>query len=184
MGEPTRLSATIEVVRVTEENWRTYRDVRLAALLDSPRAFASTYAGSAARSDAAWVALLESLDVWLAFDHDRPVGLVALGRDAELPEDEVYLIQMWVAAPARGTGAGNLLVETALAAAAEAGYARVLLDVAEENAPARRLYERHGFELTGSTWDNPLYGGIREVGYAVTVTPACRPSVASGTVEA
>ena len=65
-----------------------------------------------------------------------------------------------------------------------AGYTRVLLDVGHENLPAQRLYERHGFTRTGTSWENPLYGGIREIGYAVGVTPGCRSSVASGTVEA
>ena len=60
---------------------------------------------------------------------------------------------------------------------------RVRLEVAEENLPAMRLYERHGFTRDGTTWDNPLYGGIREIGYAVRVDPGCRPSARSGTVD-
>lgn len=177
-------STTLHVAPVTEDSWRIYRDVRLAALLDTPRAFASTYAGAAARDESAWLALLASMRVWLAFEGDRPVGVVALSRDDELPEDEAYLIQMWVSSSARGHGVGDLLVSTVLDAAGDDGYARVLLDVGEENLPAQRLYERHGFTRTGTTWDNPLYGGIREIGYAVRVDPGCRSSVASGTVEA
>ena len=172
------------VVPVTEDNWRTYRDVRLAALLDTPRAYASTYAGNAAREDESWLARLDSMLVWLAFEEDRPVGLVALSHDDELPDDEAYLIQMWVSASARGRGASDLLVDAALDGACVAGYSRVLLDVGEENVVAQRLYERHGFERTGVTWDNPLFGGIREIGYAVAVDPACRPPVSSETVEA
>lgn len=182
MAEPG--SPTLHVLPVTEGSWRVYRDVRLAALLDTPRAFASTYAGAAARDEDAWLALLASMQVWLAFEGDRPVGVIALSRDDELPEDEAYLIQMWVSSSARGHGVGDLLVSTVLDSAGEAGYSRVLLDVGEENLPAQRLYERHGFTRTGTTWDNPLYGGIREIGYSVRVDPGCRPSVASGTVDA
>lgn len=172
------------VVPVTEENWRTYRDVRLAALLDTPRAFANTYAVSAAYSEESWRARLTSMRVWLAEIDDRPVGTVAVWHSDDQPADEIYLIGMWVSASARGAGVGDLLVITALDAAGAAGHARVHLDVAEENLPAQRLYARHGFARTGTTWDNPLYGGIREIGYAVKVDPACPPSVASGTVEA
>ncbi len=182
MAEAT--STSLHVAPVTEDSWRIYRDVRLAALLDTPRAFASTYAGAAARDESAWLALLASMQVWLAFEGDRPVGVIALSRDDELPKDEAYLIQMWVSSSARGHGVGDLLVSTVLDAAGQAGYSRVLLDVGEENLPAQRRYERHGFVRTGTTWDNPLYGGIRELGYAVRVDPGCRPSVASGTVEA
>lgn len=182
MAEAT--SPAPRVVPVTTDNWRTYRDVRLAALLDTPRAFASTYAGSAARDESAWLALLGSMRVWLALEGDRPVGVVALSRDDELPEDEAYLIQMWVSSSARGHGVGDLLVSTVLDSAGEDGYSRVLLDVGAENLPAQRLYERHGFTRTGTTWENPLYGGILEIGYEVRVDPGCRPSVASGTVGA
>lgn len=176
-------TSSFEVVAVTKDTWRTYRDVRIAALLDTPRAFTSTYAGTAAREDGSWLAQVGSMHVWLAFEEDRPVGLVAVSRDDELPEDEAYLIQMWVSASVRGQGAGDLLVAAALHGAAAAGYSRVLLDVGEENVVAQRLYERHGFTRDGTSWDNPLYGGIREIGYAVRVDPGCRPSQGSGTVD-
>ena len=177
-------SSTLHVAPVTEGSWRVYRDVRLAALLDTPRAFANTYAVSAAYPESSWLARLRTMHVWLAFVDDRPVGTVSLWHSQDQPDEEVYLIGMWVSASARGAGVGDLLVSTALDAAGEAGYSRVHLEVAEENLPAQRLYERHGFARTGTTWDNPLYGGILEIGYAVRVDPGCRPSVASGTVGA
>lgn len=176
--------SSIRVVPVTRDNWRTYRDVRLAALLDTPHAFANTYAVSAAYPDTSWLARLTSMRIFLAMLDDRPVGTVAIAPADELPDDEAYLIGMWVSASVRGLGVGDLLVATALDAAAEHGFARIHLDVGEENVAAQRLYERHGFTRTGTTWDNPLYGGIREVGYSVRVDPGCPPSVASGTVEA
>ncbi|KGN33926.1 acyltransferase [Knoellia sinensis KCTC 19936] len=173
MAEPAGVMGTLEmaepvrVVPVTEDNLRTYRDVRLAALLDTPRAFANTYAVSAAYSDESWRARLTTMNVWLAFAGDRPVGTVAIYHDDEQPPEEIYLIGMWVSASVRGRGVGDLLVATALDAAREDGYARVHLEVAKENEPAQRLYERHGFAPTGTTWDNPLYGGICELGYAL-----------------
>ncbi len=172
------------VIPVTEDNWRTYRDVRLAALLDTPRAFANTYAVSAAYSDESWLARLTSMSVFLAMVDDRPVGTVSIWHGLDQPDDEIYLIGMWVSASVRGRGVGDLLVSTALDAAGQDGYARVHLEVAQENLPAQRLYERHGFTPTGTSWDNPLYGGIKEIGYAVRVDPGCRPSVSSETVEA
>lgn len=96
MAETT--STTLHVAPVTEDNWRIYRDVRLAALLDTPRAFASTYAGTAARDESAWLALLASVQVWLAFEGDRPVGVIALSRDDEpargrgLPHPDVGVV--------------------------------------------------------------------------------------------
>lgn len=49
----------------------------------------------------------------------------------------------------RGEGHGRRLIEAALAPLAAAGNTRLLLDVAEDNAPARYLYARLGFTLDG-----------------------------------
>ena len=73
----------IDVVEVSGASWRTYRDLRLAALIDSPRAFASTYAREAAFDDDAWRARLSRTPGWLAFDGSRPVGTVTLWHDPD-----------------------------------------------------------------------------------------------------
>ena len=49
----------------------------------------------------------------------------------------------------RGEGHARRLIEAAFSPLAEAGNTRLLLDVAEDNAPARRLYDRLGFTLDG-----------------------------------
>ncbi len=46
----------------------------------------------------------------------------------------------------RGRGIGTALVQSALRWAVGAGYRRVTLDVHSDNAPARRLFERCGFQ--------------------------------------
>lgn len=49
----------------------------------------------------------------------------------------------------RGEGHARRLIEAALAPLDAAGNTRLLLEVAEDNAPARRLYARLGFTLDG-----------------------------------
>jgi ribosomal protein S18 acetylase RimI-like enzyme len=146
------------VERVTSDTWRAYRDVRQAALIDSPRAFWTTWAESARRTDEDWRAFVESGPaVWLAWHGNRPVGTVGLWHGEDQPPDEVYLIGMWVAGAARGSGAAAALVATALEHARVEGRARVALDVARENVRAARFYLRQGFVPTGETgtlpWD-------------------------------
>jgi ribosomal-protein-alanine N-acetyltransferase len=46
----------------------------------------------------------------------------------------------------RGRGLGDVLLGELLRRAAHGGAAAVLLEVRADNVPARRLYERHGFE--------------------------------------
>jgi ribosomal protein S18 acetylase RimI-like enzyme len=136
--------------RVDETNWRTYRDVRLAALLDTPSAFGSTYAAESAFTEQRWLERVRSGSrTWLAVWGDLPVGSATSFRFPEQGEDETCLVGMWVAGHARGSGVGEALVGQVLADARSRGLSRVTLDVAEANAPARGLYERMGFRLTG-----------------------------------
>jgi ribosomal protein S18 acetylase RimI-like enzyme len=142
------------------QDWRTYRDLRLAALLDSPRAFWTTYADAAALVEADWRSRLE-WPTWIAHaasspDPERPpapVGLVALWRAPDSPEDEVsgeiVLVQMWVASWVRGRGAADALLDAAVEASRADGWTRVVLEVAEENLRAAGCYRRAGFAPTG-----------------------------------
>lgn len=153
----------VRVVRVDDSNWRTYRDVRLSMLKDAPRAFWTTYAEAADRSDEDWRAMVARSHTWLAVDAERPLGSVAATRLPEQPEDECVLVAMWVDPRARGRGVGEQLVATVLDSAASRGLSRVVLEVAHENAPARRLYERMGFTPTGRTGSMPHDPSITEL---------------------
>jgi ribosomal protein S18 acetylase RimI-like enzyme len=136
--------------RVDESTWRTYRDVRLAMLLDTPSAFGSTYAAEAAFTEQRWLERLHSGSrTWLAMWADLPVGSAASFRFPEQGEDETCLVGMWVAGHARGRGVGEVLVGQVVDDARGRGLARVTLDVAEANQPARKLYARLGFRPTG-----------------------------------
>lgn len=77
-------------------------------------------------------------------DDDRPVGLAMLGvRGAE-----GWVGGMGVVPERRRAGTGELLMRGLLDQARARGLARVTLEVLEQNGPARRLYERLGFEQT------------------------------------
>lgn len=153
VSEPLR---GLTVRRAEPADWRTYRDLRLAALLDSPRAFWTTYADAARLLEADWRSRLE-WPLWIATaevspDQGRPpapVGLVALWHAPGSPEGEIVLVQMWVATWARGRGAADALIDAALASARADGWTRVILEVAEENVRAARCYRRAGFTPTG-----------------------------------
>lgn len=149
---------------VDETNWRSYRNVRLAMLLDTPSAFASTYAAEAAFTEQRWLERLHSgSSTWLALWGDLPVGSVTSFRYPEQGEDETCLVGMWVAGHARGQGVGEALVGRVVEDARGRGLARVTLDVAESNAPARKLYERMGFRLTGRTGTLPHSATVVEL---------------------
>src|SRR4030067_246818 len=82
--------------------WRTYKDLRLRALADSPDAFGSTLAAEQDSSDLDWSSRLASgagsgLDLPLVAEVDgEPVGL-AWGRIDRSDPGLAYLYQRWVA---------------------------------------------------------------------------------------
>lgn len=146
----------LAVRRVGPDDWRAYRDLRLAALIDSPRAFWTTYAQAAALEEQDWRDRLE-WPTWIASAAGSPdptsppvpVGLVALWRSPEGDEGEIVLVQMWVAGWARGRGVVDVLVDTCAEAARTDGWTRLVLEVAEENERAATAYRRLGFLPTG-----------------------------------
>jgi len=160
----------LSVRRVGPQDWRDYRNLRLAALIDSPRAFWTTYAQAASLEEADWRERLE-WPTWIASasgspDPARPqlpVGLVALWRSPEGGEGEIILVQMWVAGWARGRGVVDLLVQTCADAARADGWTSLVLEVAEENERAAAAYRRLGFVPTGRRSAMPWDERVAEV---------------------
>lgn len=143
----------IVVRQMTEDEWQVVRDVRLAALLEAPYAFGSTYEREIAFDEETWRSRLRNPDgpTFLAFDGDEAVGIDGVYTE----NDEHILVAMWVKPASRGRGTGAALTNAVLDWARTRGARRVLLGVAEGNDPARRLYERLGFSLTGKA--EPLH---------------------------
>ena len=134
--------------------WRVYRDLRLRALTDSPDAFGSTLAEEAARPDAEWSRRLasdaDSLTnlALVAEMQGEPIGL-AWGRIDPSNPNVAVLYQMWVAPSRRGVGAGQMLLEAVIAWATLRKASFLHLGVTCGNSPARRFYERAGFQPIG-----------------------------------
>lgn len=157
---------TIELRRVTAEDWQDWRSVRLAALREAPRAFGSRLADWADAAEERWRARLSlpgALDL-LAVDVAGPsvpgaevAGAAVSGAAAPRvvgmasgvpdPDDAsvVELISMWVDPDARGRGVARSLIDAIVDRAAAAGAFAVRLAVMPDNAVARRAYERAGF---------------------------------------
>ena len=134
--------------------WRTYKDLRLRALADSPDAFGSTLAREQDRSDAEWSSRLSAhpgsaWDLPLVAEVDGvPVGL-AWGRIESANPSVANLYQMWVAPDYRCLGAGQMLLEAVIAWARAKDAACLDLGVTYRDSPATRLYLHLGFEPVG-----------------------------------
>jgi len=124
------------------------RRLRLEALTEAPEAFTSTYHREIARTTADWQRWISQGITLILEEGGTARGLVAGMHDAEDPTI-VHLRAMWLHPDLRGSGAADALVAEHLAWAHSVGASCVRLDVIATNGRARRLYERHGFRLTG-----------------------------------
>ncbi len=166
----------IVVRRIQPDDSPVLKSVRLAALLDSPSAFASSYEKELAWSDDQWSVRVKqgssgdssiTFLAWMdeggpqqargvdrsdkrsvASPADRPVGLVS-AFVSDGPMTEVELVSMWTSPAVRGEGAGRLLVEAVLKWAAEIHARSVNLWVTTGNEAAEGLYQSVGFDQTG-----------------------------------
>jgi ribosomal-protein-alanine N-acetyltransferase len=82
----------------------------------------------------------------IARDGREIVGYAGL---AVTGPDEAWVQNIAVRRDRQHTGIGSALLTDLLAEAARRGATRVLLEVAVDNEPARRLYERYGFVPVG-----------------------------------
>jgi GNAT superfamily N-acetyltransferase len=142
-------AAVIEIRPTVAEDWAQLRAVRLAALLDAPSAFESTYATESGFDESTWRHRAGTDGHFLALDGGEPVGLAAGLWFDHLPPDERHLVGMWVAPRVRGQGVAARLTAAVATWAAAVGAARLSLWVVVGNEAARRSYLKSGFQATG-----------------------------------
>ncbi|MDN3242534.1 GNAT family N-acetyltransferase [Glycomyces tritici] len=145
----------IEVRALGAEDWRLWRDLRLAALGEAPYAFASRLADwqGPSGTEERWRARLSGSNTHdlVAEDRGTPVGM-ASGIETADPA-AVALIAMWVAPQARGRGVGDALIAAVEQWARRSGARSLLLSVAAGNTAAAALYRRNGFRDLQGTQD-------------------------------
>lgn len=125
-------------------HWLTWRALRLRSLATDPDAFGSALDRERAFTETDWRSRLRGGRARLARLDGAYVGM---GGWFEPEPGQACVVAMWTAPEARGRGVGSAVLVDLLADPALAGR-EVWLWVADGN-PARRLYERAGFESTG-----------------------------------
>lgn len=140
----------IAVRRAVPEEWEALKEVRLAALRDSPDAFGSTYEREARADESTWRGWITgegwdgAVTTFVAEEEGRLFGMATAHR----PDDEqatVWMFAMWVRSESRGRGIGRALVEAVVDHARSLGAEVVMLRVTEGNAAATGLYASCGF---------------------------------------
>jgi RimJ/RimL family protein N-acetyltransferase len=139
----------LRIRQLAPDDWAEYREIRLAALTESPEAFGSTLARSQQYTEQVWRSHLTTAVTFAAErENDRRLIGIASGLPTAT-EGAAMLIGMWVSPDARRQGVGEALVRRVIAWAEEQGYRHLELDVTVGNDRAERLYEQCGFTRTG-----------------------------------
>lgn len=170
----------LEIARIQPDEWPLLRELRLAALRDSPDAFGQSYEEALRYTDAEWRATAQAANsgdrrAWFIGrdeQNGKPVGIVQSRRR---PPDDCMLFSMWVAPSARRGGAGRSLVQAVENWARPWGATRVVLWVIAGNESAMRFYDRIGFRVVES-------GPDAESGYAYGAI-AMERSISSGDTQ-
>jgi GNAT superfamily N-acetyltransferase len=150
------------VRRARADEWEALREIRLAALADSPDAFGSTLAEEREADEARWRGWITG-EGWAGavatFIADGPGPL--LGMATGYPDDRPttgWLFAMWVRPERRGEGIGRQLVVAVEEWAASLDIDQLLLHVTEGNDGAVRFYASCGFVGTSAV-PEPLREG-------------------------
>ena len=164
----------MHVRELERREWALYRELRLRALAESPDSFGRRLVDELARPDAEWIRLTESVTtpggqvMLVAEEAGRPVGL-AFGIFDKDRAKTGHVGGMWVEPEARGRGAGQALLDSAIAWARARELDRLELWVTAGNGAAIRLYERSGFADTGRRDALPSNPALQIVQMALTL---------------
>jgi ribosomal protein S18 acetylase RimI-like enzyme len=138
----------VTVRALAPDDWRTVRDLRVAALHDAALELGAGPDATRSGTEVYWRGWPARGMPLAGFLADRPVGLVGVVA-ATADSRTAQLVALWVAPEARGAGVGDALVDAVADVARDWGCRTLHLEVLTTNQPAIRLYRRHGFVLSG-----------------------------------
>jgi ribosomal protein S18 acetylase RimI-like enzyme len=133
-------------------------------LREKPDAYASEYQTEARFEPDLWKQRLATAASYLAFDDDQALVGIATGLETE--DGDTYVVGMYVAPEARGSGCAHQLLDAIAELATRRHAKRLVLEVAESNIRATRSYRSYGFVETGRRRTLERDPGITEIEFA------------------
>src|SRR3954451_2179402 len=147
--ERSRMNEPVLLRPLSPENAALFREIRLEGLAQDPDAFTSTFEDESAKKLSYFAERLAASTVFAAFRGPDLLGVAGFYvQPGRKHRHKGTLWGMYVRPDARGGGVGARLVE-AVVDHARAHVELIELTVVSENAAARRLYRRCGFEEYG-----------------------------------
>ena len=138
----------IAVRALTEDEWETFRHLRLEALRDSPDAFVASHEDEEGKPEEFWRARMRRSVRLVAEADDEMVGVVSIGDAAEGVENGGQLFGLWVHPDWRGRSVAANLVRQGARIAAEQGLRQLYYWVGSDNGRAVVFASSFGFRPT------------------------------------
>ena len=142
----------IDVRALGEDDWRTWRDLRIRAVSDAPDSFAVTLDEELAKSDERWAEMIATsaanpkAESLVAYVDGDPAGIGYV----TVQEEVALVFAMWVDPEHRRRGVATALLDRMADLARAAGARAIELWVTEGEDPAEALYRSAGFVPTGA----------------------------------
>ncbi|WP_435200192.1 GNAT family N-acetyltransferase [Janibacter sp. GS2] len=139
----------ITVRALTEDEWETYRSLRLEALQESPDAFVADHDAEAAQPEEFWRKRMARSARLVAESDGEQVGVASVGDATESDaENGGQLFGLWVRPDWRGRSVAASLVRQSALVAESKGFGQLFYWVGSDNGRAVAFASSFGFRPT------------------------------------
>lgn len=133
------------VRRLTDGEWKTYRDMRLKSLKEAPEAFVKTYDEELEFDESVWHDRMRRAERLIATLDGSDVGILSMRPADEDFEDCAEIFGLWVEPDLRGQGIAVALFQEAADEAQKDGHTHLVYWVGTENGPGVAFASARGF---------------------------------------
>jgi ribosomal protein S18 acetylase RimI-like enzyme len=133
------------------DDWQDLRDMRLAALADSPKFFLSTHKKEERYKERRWRKEFRRGEWALAYLDGRPIGMAGVTWFKDIPKCDRYIEYLWIDPARRRKGIASAFARMIIDELADDRIGTIWLWVMDGNRPASDLYTSLGFEAVGKS---------------------------------
>ena len=162
-------SPEIEITKLQVSEWQFYKALRLRALKEETKAFASRYEDQVKHTDKQWQNRLTTGEYMLfAKLNGQLVGMmVGYIPNSDKDKYTADIVSVYVVPEARGKGISKMLMTELLKRLKEGGITKANLTVNKGQLTAVNLYKKFGFETTGEE-ESIMSDGLKHIEFLMS----------------
>jgi RimJ/RimL family protein N-acetyltransferase len=140
----------VKLKLATESEYLRLKQIRLAALKDSPNSFGAKYEVLKDRPDNYWQQVLKVSSWCLVSADSVDIGLLAVDRADKDRNSDCWLSGWWITPSHRGQGVSKLMAQWVYELCRKNGWQKIGLGVWPDNKHAIAVYLKLGFVAADS----------------------------------